>query len=66
MREQFRGRLNRIPGVDLPASKIELRPAFPLSVLADSATLELLIQALDWFHQQATRQEPAPRTDGIT
>jgi len=60
MREEFRQRLNRIPGVDLPASKIELRPTFPLSVLADPAALEMLIQALDWFHQQASRQGPAP------
>jgi hypothetical protein len=27
-------RLNKIPGVELPGSKMELRPSFPLSVLA--------------------------------
>jgi hypothetical protein len=36
MRKEFRLRLNKIPGVELPASKIELRPSFPLSVLADT------------------------------
>ncbi len=59
MREELRERLNKIPGVDLPASKIELRPAFPLAVLADPAALELFIEALGWFQQEATRQDPA-------
>lgn len=51
-------RLNRIPGVDLPAAKIELRPTFPLEVLADPHAMELFTDAIDWFHQQAARQEP--------
>ena len=40
-----RQHLNKIPGVDLPASKIELRPAFPLRVLADPAAREILVHA---------------------
>jgi alkylated DNA nucleotide flippase Atl1 len=59
LREELRQRLNRIPGVDLPASKISLRPAFPLARLADPAALELFIQALDWFLQEAGRPDPA-------
>jgi alkylated DNA nucleotide flippase Atl1 len=54
MREELRERLNKIRGVDLPASKIELRPAFPLTVLADPAACELFIDVLAWFYQQAT------------
>ena len=57
MREVLRQRLNKIPGVDLPASKIELRPAFPLTVIADPAAREILIDALGWFYQQATHQD---------
>src|SRR5262249_19156025 len=58
MREELRERLNKIRGVDLPASKIELRPAFPLTVFADPAALELFIEVLGWFHQEATYQDP--------
>jgi hypothetical protein len=58
LREELRQRLNKIPGVDLPASKISLRPAFPLARLADPAALELFIETLDWFQHEATR--PAP------
>jgi alkylated DNA nucleotide flippase Atl1 len=60
LREELRGRLNKIPGVELPASKINLRPAFPLARLADPAALELFIETLDWFQQEATRQVLAP------
>jgi alkylated DNA nucleotide flippase Atl1 len=58
MREELRQRLNKIPGVDLPASKIELRPSFPLTLLADPAARETFTDALSWFHQQAQRQDP--------
>lgn len=57
LREEFRERLNKVPGVDLPASKIELRPAFPLEVLADARARELFIDALEWFYQQAANRE---------
>jgi alkylated DNA nucleotide flippase Atl1 len=52
LREEFRRRLNQIPGVDLPTSKIELRPSFPLAVLADIAAVELLMKALAWFYER--------------
>jgi alkylated DNA nucleotide flippase Atl1 len=57
MREELRERLNKIPGVDLPASKIALRPAFPLTVFADPAGFELVIEVLGWFHHEATCQD---------
>ena len=65
MREDFRGRLNRIPGVDLPASKIELRPAFPLAVLADLRPLSCSSRP---GLVPATSQPPGGRlrADGIT
>ncbi len=54
LREELRQRLNKIPGVDLPASKIELRPAFSLTVLADPAARGVLTDVLEWFHEQVT------------
>lgn len=59
LREELRRRLNRISGVDLPASKINLRPAFPLTCLADPVGLRLFIETLEWFQQEATRRDSA-------
>jgi alkylated DNA nucleotide flippase Atl1 len=53
LREEFRQRLNQVPGVDLPAAKIELRPGFDLSVLAEASGRESLITELLWFLKQA-------------
>jgi hypothetical protein len=53
LREEFRRRLNQVPGVDLPAAKIELRPGFDLAVLADASGRELLLSQLKWFLEQA-------------
>jgi hypothetical protein len=53
LREEFRQRLNQVPGVDLPAAKIELRPGFDLSVLAEATGRESLITELLWFLKQA-------------
>lgn len=41
LREELRQRLTSIPGIDLPAAKIELRPSFPLPVLSDPASPSL-------------------------
>jgi hypothetical protein len=57
MREEFRERLNKIPGVDLPASKIELKPGFPLKVLAAPASRDLFNEILGWFYDQAVQHE---------
>ena len=60
MRQELRERLNKIPGVDLPFAKIELRPAFPLKILADPAARDLFIDALKWFYDQANRVTDPP------
>lgn len=52
LREELRVQLNRIPGVELPESKIALRPGFPLAVLAATEALPRAIEALEWFMQQ--------------
>jgi hypothetical protein len=54
LRQEFRERLNKIPGVDLPAAKLELRPNFLLKLLADAEARATFIDALTWFYNQAT------------
>jgi hypothetical protein len=53
LRREFLERLNKIPGVDLPAVKIALRPGFSLEVLASLEARTLFVDALDRFYQQA-------------
>jgi hypothetical protein len=53
LREEFRRRLNQVPGIDLPAAKIELRPGFDLAVLAEVSGRELVVAQLSWFLEQA-------------
>jgi alkylated DNA nucleotide flippase Atl1 len=48
-REHFRELLNNIAGIDLPASKIELRPGFPMEVLQHPDRRDAVIEALAWF-----------------
>ncbi|MEW2329433.1 DUF262 domain-containing protein [Micromonospora chersina] len=58
LREELRQRLNQLPGVDIAAAKIALRPGFLLTVLADADAREALLDHLRWFYDQA--QTPAP------
>ena len=50
IRDEFRRRLNKVSEVDLPASKIELRPGFQLDVLQHPERRDAVIEALAWFH----------------
>lgn len=54
VREELRQRLNAIPGVDLPAVKLAMRPGFEVALLADDLASERLLQALSWFRAFAT------------
>ncbi|MEU2614135.1 DUF262 domain-containing protein [Micromonospora sp. NPDC007271] len=58
LREELRQRLNQLPGVDIAAAKIALRPGFPLTVLADADAREALLDHLHWFYDRA--QAPTP------
>ena len=60
LRMELRERLNKIPGVEMPAAKIELRPGFPLSVLADHGALTVFSDALNCFYGQATARTQFP------
>jgi len=53
LREKLRCRLNELPGVDIPAAKIALRPGFALAVLADADARETLLESLLWFRGEA-------------
>jgi alkylated DNA nucleotide flippase Atl1 len=57
VRHDFRERLDAISGVDLPPSKIELRPGFQLEVLADPAARDAVIEHLAWFIDVCRRHE---------
>ncbi|MFJ1538846.1 DUF262 domain-containing protein [Micromonospora chalcea] len=58
LREEFRQRLNELPGVKIAAAKLALRPGFPLDVLVDAKAREALIAHLSWFYRLAVQ----PRT----
>jgi hypothetical protein len=51
-REEFRARLNTVTGVSLSASKLRLRPSFPLTVLDRVEDQNRLIEQLAWFTEQ--------------
>jgi hypothetical protein len=51
-RQELRERLNRVPGVQIPADAITLRPRTLLSQLRDKAVLAQFLEVLDWFLQQ--------------
>jgi len=51
LREELRQKLNTVDGIDLPAVKIELRPSFPLGVLAATDAQSSLADCLTWFRR---------------
>jgi hypothetical protein len=51
-RQELRERLNRIPGVEIPADAITLRPRILLSTLTSKAALTQFLEVLDWFLQE--------------
>ncbi len=54
LREELRQRLNAVPGVDLPAVKLAMRPGFEVALLVDEQSQERLLEALAWFRVAAT------------
>jgi hypothetical protein len=59
VRQDFLGRVNRIPGVDLPADSTEKRRSFPLQALAEGTALGDFLAILDWAvgHIETERKE---------
>lgn len=62
LREELLQRLNQVPGVDLPESKVSLRPGFELALLAHGDALHQVIEVLAWFVSRldGARPEPTP------
>lgn len=49
LRDEFRVLLNELEGIDLPASKLGMRPGFDLGALADPDMRGQLVGVLGWF-----------------
>jgi len=52
LREQLMSRLNEVPGIDLDSSRIEQRPSFSASVIANLVDRERVLEVLAWFLDQ--------------
>jgi hypothetical protein len=52
MRQELQKRLNEIPGVSIPDSRIDSRPAIHLEVLADGEKLRQFTDVLNWYLEQ--------------
>ena len=66
LRDELRRRINRIPGVDLPLSRLELRPSFPVTE-ARGLDRDRLLRAPDLVKQVREVNVPVPtsgRADG--
>lgn len=48
-REEFRQRLNEVPGIDLPADSLGGRPKFPLTALIAEPARAAFIGTMEWF-----------------
>ena len=48
-RDELRDKLNRIPGVDIPAHAITVRPHIFLSTLNEETALTPFLHTLGWF-----------------
>jgi hypothetical protein len=48
-RLELRDRLNKIPGVEIPADAIARRPSIPLAVFTDPSALQRFLSVLDWY-----------------
>lgn len=57
LRDELRLRLNKVDGVDLPASKIDLRPGFGVELLTEPAARDQLTEALEWFRTTADQHD---------
>jgi alkylated DNA nucleotide flippase Atl1 len=57
LRGELRNRLNRASAVDIPLAKLELRPSFPISVLAEPEGWTVVSEALSWFADTVREHE---------
>jgi alkylated DNA nucleotide flippase Atl1 len=58
LRGELRSRLNQAAEIDIPLAKLELRPSFRVSTLADPEVWAVVAAALAWFIQTVRASEP--------
>lgn len=51
LREELRLRLNRAPGVEIPASRLSSRPSIAIEVVGDEVARQEIDDALAWFFE---------------
>jgi hypothetical protein len=51
LRQEWLGRVNAIPDISLPASGVERRPSFPITLLTDRKRLEQFLASMEWFYE---------------
>lgn len=64
-RDELRSRLNRIAGVDIPTSKLALRPSLKFSSISSPGGLESFVETLKWFFHEAEEHWSAPVDDDL-
>jgi hypothetical protein len=65
VREEFRGRLNAVPGFAIPPDALERRPRLALTDLAAApGALDRLIEALAWARERIEAREGLPPGSG--
>lgn len=64
-RDELRSRFNRIAGVDIPTSKLALRPSVKFSSISSQSGLETFIDTLEWFFHEVEGHWSSPADDDI-
>lgn len=60
LRDELRERINRIPGVDLPASRLGLRPSFPVDLITGTDGFAAARDVHAWFLDQVPVSAATP------
>ncbi|GAA4570299.1 hypothetical protein GCM10023193_56430 [Planotetraspora kaengkrachanensis] len=58
-REELRQRLNEAPGIDIPATRLELYPTFKIAELTEPDVYNTVVESLIWFSDSV--HDPANR-----
>lgn len=65
LRDEFRKRINQIPGMQIPPSKLALRPSIKISQISAAAGTDALIEALAWFYAEVMKYREETSPDGL-
>jgi hypothetical protein len=56
-RHKLKAALERIPGVNIPADRIEKRPSFELNLLADEKNLDIFVDTMKSYIEDIKKNE---------